>query len=311
MNSANDIRAVNVEPPQYFGESTSMSSLVLSGDSMDKLVKTAELMASSRVTIPTHLRGSTGDCLAVVMQAVQWGMNPFAIAQKTHLSQGGQLGYEAQLVNAVIVASGAISSQPEFEFLGDWSKILGKVQEKTSDKGGKYYVAAWNKADEDGLGVIIRATLRGEAAPREITIMLSQCYPRFSTQWATDPQQQITYVGVRKFARRYAPGAILGVYTTEELEEPQIKDINEPPQSRTPPVAAARKRPVMTMEALIEKHTKDAFNEDGEVTKFSTKSKLQMGEGSAQHVIDFLSSKYDMPDGVVAEIRSWEKKDQQ
>jgi hypothetical protein len=197
----------------------SASALMLSGDSMDKLMRIADLMASGKCTVPQHLQKSPGDCLAVAMQAMQWNMNPFAVAQKTHISQSGALGYEAQLINAVIVGCGALRGQPEFTFLGDWSKILGKVEEKKNDNGKKYYVANWQKKDEEGLGVIVTARLAGESEPRQIQVMLSQCYPRFSTQWATDPQQQITYVGVRKFGRRYAPGAILGVYTPEELEE--------------------------------------------------------------------------------------------
>lgn len=204
---------------------TSASALMLSGDSMDKLMRVADLMASGRCTVPQHLQKSPGDCLAVAMQAMQWNMNPFAVAQKTHISQSGALGYEAQLINAVIVGCGALKSQPEFTFIGDWSKILGKVEEKKNDNGKKYYVGNWQKKDEEGLGVIVSATLNGEREPRQITVMLSQCYPRFSTQWATDPQQQITYVGVRKFGRRYAPGAILGVYTPEELEESLPRDM--------------------------------------------------------------------------------------
>ena len=39
-------------------------------------------------------------CMAVTLQALQWNMSPFAVAQKTHLVNG-TLGYEAQLVNAV------------------------------------------------------------------------------------------------------------------------------------------------------------------------------------------------------------------
>lgn len=220
------------QAPEYFGDVTSSRSLVLDDGAMDKLLRTADLMAASKVTIPNHLQKNSGDCLAVVMQAVQWGMNPFSVAQKTHVTQGGQLGYEAQLINAVVVASGAVVTQPEFTFIGNWENILGKVKEMKSEKGGKYYVSDWPKSAENGLGVIVKATLRGEVEPREITVMLSQCYPRFSTQWATDPQQQITYVGVRKFARRYAPSAILGVYTKDELEsgEEQIKDINPRPQ---------------------------------------------------------------------------------
>src|SRR5690606_16568467 len=91
-----------------------------------------------------------------------------------------------------------------------------------------------NKSDEDGLGVICRCTLRGESKPREVQVMMAQAYPRFSTQWATDPQQQITYLAVRKWARRNTPDVILGVYTEDE------QDGAAPPRERdiTPKTAA-------------------------------------------------------------------------
>lgn len=225
--------------PAVAEQSTSAFSLVMNNDAMDRMMTAAKMMASAKVTVPAHLRNSEGDCMAVIMQAAQWKMNPFAVAQKTHLSQSGQLGYEAQLINAVVVSCGAITGQPEFEFIGDWSKILGKVKEMKSEKGGKYYVTDYDKSKEEGLGVICTATLRGEPEPRQITVMLTQCYPRFSTQWATDPQQQITYVAVRKFARRYAPGAILGVYEVDELDTPPMeKEINPQPKRQTGTQAA-------------------------------------------------------------------------
>ncbi|MDD2711341.1 MAG: recombinase RecT [Simplicispira sp.] len=198
---------------------SSASSLLMSGDSMDRLERIAEMMFTGRTTVPQHLRGSKGDCFAVVLQSMQWGMNPFAVAQKTHVSQSGALGYEAQLISAALSGSGALKEDPEYEFLGDWSKVLGKVEERKSEKGGKYYVATYTKQDEIGLGVICRATLKGESKPRELTVMLTQCYPRFSTQWATDPKQQICYVAVRKWGRLHKPGVLLGVYTPEELEQ--------------------------------------------------------------------------------------------
>ena len=46
--------------------------------------------------------------------------------------------------------------------------------------------------------------------------MMTQAYPRFSTQWATDPMQQIGYLAVRKWARRFTPDVLLGVYTPDE-----------------------------------------------------------------------------------------------
>jgi hypothetical protein len=96
--------------------------------------------------------------------------------------------------------------------------VLGKVEERKSDKGGKYYVATYTKADEEGLGVRVTATLRGESEPRVLEVMMSQAYPRFSTQWATDPKQQICNLAIRKWTRLHKPGVILGVYGDDELE---------------------------------------------------------------------------------------------
>lgn len=227
-------------PPNEISQASAFS-LVMNNQKLTQLLQFAEIMAGGRVSVPKHLSGNQADCMAIVLQAMQWGMNPFAVASKTHLSPSGHLGYEAQLISAAVTTCGAVKAQFEFEFIGDWNKILGKVQEKTSDKGGKYYVANWDKKLEDGLGVKCRATLRGEQSPREITIMLSQCYPRFSTQWATDPQQQITYVAVRKFARRYAPAALLGVYSIDELDVIDITPtvVAEPKTTVEPPATTA------------------------------------------------------------------------
>jgi hypothetical protein len=197
---------------------TSSAALILNGDAMERIFKFAEMMAKGSVTVPRHLQGNPADCLAVTMQATQWGMNPFAVAQKTHVTQGGALGYEAQLISAVITECGPVEGLPEYEYIGDWSKVLGKVEERKSDKGGKYYVATYTKKDEEGLGVRCKLKVIGEKDPRVMEVMMSQCYPRFSTQWATDPKQQIGYVAVRKWARQNTPGVILGVNTPDELE---------------------------------------------------------------------------------------------
>ena len=193
------------------------------GPSFERVRSFAELMSKGAVSVPKHLRGNMGDCMAITIQALGWNMNPFAVAQKTHLSQGGALGYESQLVSAVLVSTGAIQGEPEYIAVGDWSRVLGKVEEREGKKrddgtgGGKYYIATYTKKDEEGLGVTVRATLKGGKS-RDLTVMMSQAYPRFSTQWATDPFQQLCYLGVRKWGRLNAPGAILGVYTPDELD---------------------------------------------------------------------------------------------
>jgi hypothetical protein len=249
------------EPEAEFVD-TSTTSLVLSSESMDRIYSMANLMANGRATIPKHLQNNPADCAAIVMQSMQWGMNPFAVAQKTHVTQGGALGYEGQLVNAVIVSK--LGQRPEYQFLGDWSKILGRVEERKSENSkGKYYVAAWNKADEQGLGVICSMLLPGESQPRSIQVMLTQAYPRFSTQWATDPQQQICFLAVRKFARRYTPDVILGVYTPEELFEVTpardmgSADVVQPPADLLAQATAAAERGVAAYQDFFQNTSKE------------------------------------------------------
>ncbi|HBN16149.1 MAG: recombinase RecT [Gammaproteobacteria bacterium] len=186
----------------------------------------AEFMSKGVATVPRHLQKNASDCLAIIMQAVQWKMNPFAVAQKTHLVSG-TLGYEAQLVNAVINSLAPTKDRIHYEWFGDWDKVIGKFKEVTSKKKvnedtgepQKYRVPNWTIDDEKGLGVRVWATLRGESEPRELTLLLSQCRVRNSTLWADDPRQQIAYLAVKRWARLYCPDVILGVYSADELSD--------------------------------------------------------------------------------------------
>lgn len=226
-NTENNALAVN---------SASSFSLLMDPNSLDRLERVADLMASNKTTVPAHLRGSKGDCFAIVLQAMQWGMNPFAVAQKTHLVNG-TLGYEAQLVAAVINSSGAVKDRFKFEFYGPWEKVIGKFIVKKGDKG-EYRVPGWTFADEEGCGVRVSATLKGETEPRVLDLLLAQARVRNSTLWADDPKQQLAYLGEKKWSRLYASDVILGVYTADELAEPGEKfmgPVDEVPKAEQPP----------------------------------------------------------------------------
>lgn len=198
----------------------SAGALLMDMAAMDRLERIADLMASGKTTVPQHLRGSKGDCFAISLQSMQWGMNPFAVAQKTHLVNG-TLGYEAQLVAAVINSSGLVTGRFQFDWYGPWDKVIGKFTVKRGDKG-EYRVPGWTMADEDGCGVRIWATLKGESAPRTLELLLSQARTRNSTLWADDPKQQLAYLAQKRWARLFAPDVILGVYSADELQEPQM-----------------------------------------------------------------------------------------
>ena len=169
----------------------SSTGLVLGNDTMDKAFRMAELMASGRSTVPKHLQGSPADCMAVTLQALQWNMSPFAVAQKTHLVNG-TLGYEAQLVNAVLQSTGAIVGDFEYEYQG---------------------------SGPNDLKCRVGAIPRGKA---EIKwgewLSITEVTTKNSPLWKTNPRQQMGYLQVKNWARAFKPGAILGVYTPDELE---------------------------------------------------------------------------------------------
>lgn len=207
---SNDI-AITSQP----GATVGTAAAIFSPEVMNQLVRFAELMSQSKATVPKHLEGKPADCLAVTMQAAQWGMNPFAVAQKTHVVNG-TLGYEAQLVNAVVSSSSLLATRLNYRWSGDWSNVNGKTDKSPN------------------LTVTVSAVLKGEAEPRELTISMAQAGVRNSPLWEQDPRQQLAYLCTKRWARLHAPDVLLGVYTPDELQEtaPRVeRDIT--PQTTT------------------------------------------------------------------------------
>ena len=217
-----------VSAEQQTPNTISASNAIFNVQALTQLQAVAGLMAQAAVTVPEHLRGNPADCMAIIMQAMQWGMNTFAVAQKT------------QLVNAVISSSNAIVGHFHYEYEGDWSKCASSREEivKKPAKGGGTYdkkemVRGWTSADEQGLSVRVGAVIRGES---EITwgepVFLSSVITRNSPLWVSNPKQQIAYLALKYWARLYCPAVVLGVYTPDEVEQRTEKEINPAPAQR-------------------------------------------------------------------------------
>jgi len=159
-------------------------------DRFNQVQKLAEIMASGQSTIPKHLAGNQGDCFAVISQAFRWRMDPFAVAQKTHIVNGA-LGYEAQLVVAAINSSGLLKNRLHYDFTGEGT----------------------------ALEVTVSGTLKGEDQARVKTLKLSQVTTKNSPLWKSDPAQQLSYLAAKYWARLYCPDVILGVYSPDEFQE--------------------------------------------------------------------------------------------
>jgi len=125
-----------------------------------------------------------------VLQTFAWGLNnPFAVASKTHMIND-ILCYEAQLINAVIQSSGVITGHFHYEYRGDGGSLECRVG-----------------------GVITGDTeiTWGEWLPfATVTV-------KNSPLWKTNPKQQLGYLQVKNWGRAFYPGAIMGVYSPDEM----------------------------------------------------------------------------------------------
>lgn len=205
------VEATTALPQQNTPDQASSLALMLDAKSMESAMAIAEVMSKSKVTVPQHLQGQQGDCMAIVLQSMNWGMNPFAVAQKTHIVNGA-LGYEAQLVNAVVSSQGFIKGTFKYEYKGEGNQLECRV------------------------GAIIKGDTKitwGE------WLRITDVKIQNSPLWKTNPRQQMGYLQCKNWTRLYCPAAILGVYTPDELEEiepERVKDVTSEGSHETKPV---------------------------------------------------------------------------
>jgi hypothetical protein len=222
--------------PALVSNSRSPAIEVMLDDKLFERVKlVAKYMASAEGFTPGHLIGKTEACFAVITRSLTWKLDPFAVAQSTYSPAPGKVGFEGKLCQAIIENSGVVEGGVEYEAYGDWSKVQGKFDIKSNEKGKKYAVATYTDQDERGLGVIARAHVRGEKKPREFKIDLREAHPRNSTLWATNPYMQLCYRAARGLGNLAMPGIFMGVPFDGDVETHSgpdyAKDITPPKDS--------------------------------------------------------------------------------
>ena len=131
--------------------------------------------------------------------------------------------------------------------------------------------------------------------------------------WKNYPRAMLRARVIAEGVRAVYPAAIGGMMVAEEASDVPVYTYDDAGTitGSAKVVETKPERPTLTMEVLIDKHTKDVIDGDGVVKKFSTKSKVKNGDGTAQDVIDFLAAKYILPEEVLKEINSWTPGDAQ
>lgn len=178
--------------------------------SMGEAMEIAKLMAGGNF-VPKHLRGMPGDCLAVVMQAARWGMDPFAVGNKTYFVND-RMAYEAQLVNAVVNSANVLNGRLKVEWFGEGNSLECEVT----------------------------GYIKGDPNPKTRRVKISTITTRNSPLWKSDPEQQIAYFATRAWARLHAPEVLLGVYTPDEIESIPADRNTDAPQPLSSHMLAAQ-----------------------------------------------------------------------
>lgn len=234
-------------------QQTSMQALV--PRSVPEAVQLAETFARASL-VPEHLRGKPGDCLLVVMQAQRWGMDALSVAQCTSVVRG-KLCYEGKLVAAVLYSMGAIDGRLRYEF--------------------------------DGEGQRRRITVTGRPRGMDVEQAVSGTVADWMTEngnWKKSPDDMLVYRGTRQWARRYAPEALLGVYTPDELDDEPVR------ASVVQAVRAGR----------AERVAYPAADFDANLPKWRTA--ITEGKRTADQIIAMVESKGSLTDAQREQIRT-------
>jgi len=159
-----------------------------------EMMEFAKMLAVSGEMMPKHLRGKPGACLGIVIQAYEWKLSPYQVANKSYFVND-RVAYEAQLVAAVALQRAPIKGRPKYEYKGSGDALACRVSVEMTEGGSVDY----------------------ESPP------LGQINPKNSPLWKSDPRQQLGYYSIRALCRRHFPDVLLGIYARDELEgSPQI-----------------------------------------------------------------------------------------
>lgn len=237
----------------------------------------AKMMAVSQIGVRKHLRGNVGACLAITVQSIEWGMSPFAVANKSYMVND-QLAFESQLIQAVILKRAPIKGRFKVEYLGEGAKRKCKVS----------------------------ATLRDTGETVEyVSPEFEKITPKNSPLWKTDPDQQQFYYSGRALCRRHFPDVLLGVYDADELPQ-EVSHGPAHARDITPKTLAGRLDAIaVTMPDEHDPETGEILDETG--ADASLAPEAAAGEGERPHADAATADPEDPFDGKsMAYRQGWE-----
>lgn len=158
-----------------------------------ELMDMANMVSTAGFMVKDIYRGNPGACMGLIAVCAPYGLNPLQVSWKTYKASKGDdapIAYEAQVIVAMVNASGAVKGGLRYRYEGDGQDRV----------------------------CIAYGVLVGESETLEVrSPKLSQIGVKNSPLWKSDPDQQLAYYTGRAWVRRYKPEMLLGIYDTDEV----------------------------------------------------------------------------------------------
>lgn len=182
----------------------SIVGVFTNGTAFNLAVRMAEFMCNSAF-LPESYRGNAADCLILIDYASRLGLSPIALAQGMHVVKG-KPGLDGKMMTALLNESSRFSSRVRYEWRGDPGKPGGKP------------------SLDYGCRVWMRDAESGEDVPGswvDWNMVTGEGWDG-NKKWNTMREQMFKYRAAAFFARAEAPDVVLGLQSSEELDDMQV-----------------------------------------------------------------------------------------
>lgn len=248
-------------------EATQISSL----EAMDKLMKYAELFASSTI-VPDHYRGKKGDIFVAVQSAWRMNLDPMAVMQGTYVVHG-KLGMTSAFAISLANTSGLIESGISYDIDGQGNDLR----------------------------VTAKATMKANGEEISYSIGMREAIAEGWTKngkYKTMPELMLRYRAATLLIRTHIPQVLNGMHMVEEIQDVHSSRVKKMPAKPkyiklVEQVKESGNEDIEKLAALVEKHEIPEYLTKKWCDAASVHTIEKLPEDKVSACIEYIEKKYE------------------
>jgi hypothetical protein len=183
------------EPQQLTPMQSADMQTLMDPRSFEHIQRVAKVYAASKM-VPQQYQGNAADCIIALQMSMRLGCDPFMFMQSSYVVSG-RPGMEAKLAIALVNQRGPFRGPIRYEMHRDANGVATGCTAWATHKSGEKCDATvdWDLVKAEGWD------------------------RRNGSKWKTMPEQMFKYRAAVFLIRSYCPEVILGMHTTDELQD--------------------------------------------------------------------------------------------